>query len=223
MTSMIRRRVADVLAVAAIASGVMALVACSTTTPEAETITVTSTVTVAPTATRAADACATNPSEAAVPTVGPYETVPDVGRISVTLNGIPSGTVTPGAAPTEVGVTVCNDSAVAYPAVGVVFVLANCSCVPGGSPIAKGTVERFDDASGAWVQQAHPAAGTGMDYLGGYSTVQELPKGKQVSLRYRITLDPSMTAGEGGVLASVVTVDPLNQIGSADLRFRVTD
>jgi hypothetical protein len=31
-----------------------------------------------------------------------------------------------------------------------------------------------------------------MDYLGGFSNMQELPKGKAVTLRYRIALDASM-------------------------------
>ncbi|HJT91770.1 MAG TPA: hypothetical protein VJ777_07475 [Mycobacterium sp.] len=156
-----------------------------------------------------------------MPTVGPYETVPEDGRISVALSGIPSGTVTPGGAPTEVEVTLCNDSAVNYPEVGVVVMLGNCSCVPDGLPIAKGTVERFDDGTGTWIQMEHPAMGTGMDYLGGYSIVLELPKGKTATVRYRIALDASMTTGEGSVEAAAVTPEPLNQLGNASVPFTV--
>ena len=86
----------------------------------------------------------------------------------------------------------------------------------------QGTVERFDDATDIWTPLAHPTAGTGMDFLGGFSNVQELPKGESVTLRYRVALDASMTAGEGGVEAVAVTPEPLNQIGGADLRFAVT-
>jgi hypothetical protein len=85
--------------------------------------------------------------------------------------------------------------------------------------IPKGTVERFDEATGGWIQMEHPAAGTGMDYLGAYSNVQELPRGKTVTLRYRVALDASMTSGEGGVEAVAVTPEPLVQIGNADLAF----
>jgi hypothetical protein len=60
-----------------------------------------------------------------------------------------------------------------------------------------------------------------MDYLGAFSNVQELPKGKSVTLRYRIALDASMTAGEGGVAATAVTPDPLVQLGRADVSFTV--
>jgi hypothetical protein len=156
-----------------------------------------------------------------VPTVGRYETVPEDGRISVALSDIPSGTVTPGGAPTEVDVTLCNDSAVNYPEVGVVLMLGNCSCVPNGLPIAKGTVERFDDATGTWIQLENPAMGTGADYLGGYSAVVELPKGKTVTLRYRVALDASMATGEGSVEAAAVTPETINQLGKASLPFNV--
>ena len=64
--------------------------------------------------------CEVNPSSAPVPTAEPYGMVPDVGRISVALNGIPSHSITAGSAPTEVEITVCNDSAVSYPEVGLV-------------------------------------------------------------------------------------------------------
>jgi hypothetical protein len=156
-----------------------------------------------------------------VPTVEPFGTVPEVGRISVRLSGISSGTVIPGSAPTEVDVTLCNNSAVDYPEVGAVLVLNHCSCAPNPMSIPMGTVERSDEATGDWIQMEHPAAGTGMDYLGAYSNVQKLPKGKTVTLRYRIALDASMTAGEGGVEAVAVTPEPLVQIGNANLPFTV--
>lgn len=168
-----------------------------------------------------ASSCAINPSTAPLPSVEPYATVPEVGRISVTLGGIPSGSIAPGSAPTEVDVTLCNDSAVDYPQVGVVLVLGHCSCAPNPMSIPLGTVERFDETTGGWIPMEHPAAGTGMDYLGAYSNTQDLPKGKTVALRYRIALDASMTAGDGGVEAVAVIPEPLAQIGNADLSFTV--
>jgi hypothetical protein len=165
--------------------------------------------------------CEVNPSSAPMPTAEPYGTVPEVGRISVALNGITSGSVTAGSAPTEVEVTLCNNSAVSYPEVGVVLTLQHCSCAPNPMLMPTGTVERFDPAANSWIQMEHPVEGGGMDYLGGYSDVQELPKGKSVTLRYRIALDASMNAGDGGVAATAVAPDPLSQLGRANLPFTV--
>lgn len=139
----------------------------------------------------------------------------------MTLNGIPGGTLAAGAAPEPVEVTLCNDSPVDYPAVGVVLVLSHCSCATNPMQIPQGTVERYDDATSAWVAVDHPAVGGGMDYLGTFAGVQELPKGKSVTMRYRVALDASMTAGKGGVEAAAVVPDPVTQIGSADLPFTV--
>ena len=61
-----------------------------------------------------------------------------------------------------------------------------------------------------------------MDYLGGINDVLELPKGKAVTLRYRVALDASMTDGNGAVEATAVIPDPLVQIGKADLAFTVS-
>jgi hypothetical protein len=61
-------------------------------------------------------------------TVEPY--IPAAAdRISVTLSGITSGIITPGGAPTEADVTLCNNSAVAYPKIGLVPVLQRCTDV----------------------------------------------------------------------------------------------
>lgn len=166
--------------------------------------------------------CKVNPATAAVPSVKPYEVVPAGSRISVTLSGIPSGTVKPGAEPTEVDVTLCNDSAVAYPKIGVVLVIKRCSCANNPLGIARGTVESFDPSTNAWVKLPYPEMGTAMDYIGAHSNVQELPKGKVVTLRYRVALDASMTDGIGGVQAAVVVPKALAQIGRADLPFMVS-
>jgi hypothetical protein len=148
--------------------------------------------------------------------------VPAADRVSVTLSGIASGVVTPGGAPIEVDVTLCNNSAVAYPKVGVVLVLQRCTCAP-GMGITQGTVERFDPATGDWTKMKYPAMGTGMDYVGTYPDVEALPKGRAVTYRYRITLDASMTDGKGGVSATAVDADgPPTQIGKADLPFTVS-
>ena len=200
---------------ALIAAATVSLVACSTGTPNA-----------GPTSSSAPAAgqdssCEVNPSSAPVPAAEPYGLVPEVGRITVALNGIPSGSITAGGGPTEVDVTVCNNSAVTYPEVGFVVVLEHCGCAPNPMLIPTGTVERFDPTTGSWAQIEHPTEGGGMDYLGTYSNVQELSKGKELTLRYRIALDGSMNAGEGGLSATAVTPEPLVQLGRADLPFTV--
>ncbi|MCV7170803.1 hypothetical protein H7I41_12850 [Mycobacterium manitobense] len=166
--------------------------------------------------------CTVNPATAPVPTAEPYEPVPADARVALSLSGIPSGTLQPGAAPVELEVTLCNNSPVAYPKVGITLVLEHCSCAPNPLTIPEGTIERFDPATQTWIALDHPAMGTGMDYLGGYTNEQDLPKGKKVTVKYRVALDPSMVDGTGGLEAVAVTTDPLNEIGKANLPFTAT-
>src|SRR5262245_47938378 len=114
----------------------ISLAACSTSAPNPAPTTASSAPT---TAAQAAD-CAVNPSSAPMPTTTEYHPAPADARISVALNGIPSGTVKPGDPPTEVDVTLCNNSPVDYPKIGLVFVLTQCSCAtyPSGLPIGTG-------------------------------------------------------------------------------------
>jgi DNA-binding beta-propeller fold protein YncE len=196
-----------------------AVSACSTTNPQAGPTTPGGKP--APTS-GPAGSCQVNPESGPMPTVEPFATAPESGRISVTLSDITSGTVKPGSDPTEVDVTLCNNSTVSYPKVGVVLVLARCSCATSPMGLPAGTVERFDPATGSWIKLDHPVMGTGMDYLGSYTNAQALPKGKTVTLRYRVALDASMTDGKGGVKTAVVVPDGMIQIGKADLPFTVS-
>jgi sugar lactone lactonase YvrE len=204
----------------------ISIAACSTSTPNAGP---TTTAVSKPAATSSstpaagqATSCAVNPSSAPVPTAEKYDAVSPDARISASLSGIPSGTIKPGDQPTDVEVTLCNNSPVDYPKVGVVFVLTQCSCAIYPSGLPQGTADRFDPATGRWIPLGHPVITTGADYLGGFSDVQELPKGKQVTLKYRVALDASMTDGKGAVQATVVVPDDLVQIGKADLPFTVS-
>jgi len=199
------------LIVTATAAATIFIAACATSAPGG-----------GPVSKPAPSGCAVNPSSAPVPSAEELRPVPEVGRISVALSGIPSGTVKPGDPPTEVDVTLCNNSPVTYPEVGVVLALERCSCATNGLGITEGTVERFDPATNRWIQLNYPAIGTGMDYLMAYENVQALPKGKAVTLRYRIALDAAMTDGAGGVAAVAVTTHPLVQIGRASLPFTVS-
>jgi hypothetical protein len=112
-------------------AGLSALTACSTTTPATPPTAATGSSVVNP-----AGSCQVNPAAAPVPTATAFQSVPKADTISVAMSAIPSGTVTPGSAPTEVDVTLCNDSPVSYPAVGVVIVLDHCSCAPNPNSIA---------------------------------------------------------------------------------------
>ncbi len=211
------------IATATIAATI-SIAACSTTTPGPTTTATSKPAATSPSTPAAGQAtsCAVNPSSAPVPTAEKFDPVSPDARISVALSGIPSGTIKPGDPPTDVEVTLCNNSPVDYPKVGVVFVLTHCSCAIYPSGLPQGTADRFDPATGSWIKLDHPVMGTGMDYLGGFTNVQELPKGKTVSLKYRVALDASMTDGEGGVQATVVLPDDLVQIGKADLPFTVS-
>lgn len=96
------------------------------------------------------------------------------------MSGIPSGIIKLGDPPAEVEVTLCNNSPVDYPEVGVVLMLESCSCATTPNGLPKATADRFDPATGDWIPLKHPVVITGMDYLGGYENVQPLPKGNRV-------------------------------------------
>ncbi len=211
------------IATATIAATI-SIAACSTSTPGPTTPAVSKPAATSSSTPAAGQAtsCAVNPSSAPVPTAEKFDPVSPDARISVALSGIPSGTIKPGDPPTDVEVTLCNNSPVDYPKVGVVFVLTQCSCAIYPSGLPRGTGDRFDPATGRWIPLGHPVITTGADYLGGFSDVQELPKGKQVTLKYRVALDASMTDGKGAVQATVVVPDDLVQIGKADLPFTVS-
>ncbi len=143
------------IAAATIATTV-GLTACSTSTtdsgqsPTAASTPATTTVTVqatpattepspssTPTAAPATD-CVVNPADRPVPTVEIYDAVSDADQLDVSISGIPSGTVTPGAPPVEVEVKLCNASPVAYPSVGVVVVLEKLQLRPRGNSDREG-------------------------------------------------------------------------------------
>lgn len=220
--------------------GLLALAACSPSTPVSAPSTPSTTVlittasratTTSPPTTTSSKAAATpvtdngckvNPATEPMPTAPDFEQVPIPDHMQVTLSGVPSGTVKATGAPVEVAMTVCNSSPVNYPSIGFVLALAHCSCAPGPQGMAKGTVQRFDAASGSWIDMPHPYIGGGMDYLGGYSAQQPLPKGKSVTVRYRFSYDPSMTAGQGGLEADVVVPEGNHLAGGTRLSFAVT-
>jgi hypothetical protein len=122
----------------------------------------------------------------------------------------------------EVDLTVCNNSPVAYPQVAFVFALDHCGCGSSPNGIASGTVQRYDDAGGAWVTVGNSHTGLGRDYLGVFGGQRPLPKGKAVTVRFRFNYDPSMTSGQGGVIGAVVTPDGPHVLGEATLSFTVT-
>lgn len=219
-------------------AAVLAIAGCSSTstTSSPETVTVTATPSAATTTTATSIAppptgglddplpseCSANAESTPVPKVDMFGTVPDYARITLTLTGLPSGSITPGAAPSEVDVTVCNGTPVDYPSVGVLLVLSHCTCADNPMGFPTGTIDRFDAATNSWVALPHPVVGGGMDYLGTFTDVQPLPKGKSVTVKYRVALDASMTDGDGGLEAAAVVPDPLFEIGGDEMQFAVT-
>ncbi|MCS7479951.1 hypothetical protein ACFFQW_44960 [Umezawaea endophytica] len=163
--------------------------------------------------------CAVDPADVAVPPADPYTTLPARYGVQVAIAGVPD--LVEVGKPVEVEVTLCNNSPVAYPEVGVVFGMARCTCAGEPSQISRGTAQRFDAASGAWVELDHPALGTGMDHLSLYSNRQPLAKGQTVSVRYRFTLDRSMGEGEGGVVATAVMANGPTKISEGSASFAV--
>lgn len=208
------------LIAAATFAAAISLAACSTSSNDAAPTTTTASAS-AP-ATGQATGCEVNPASAPLPTAERYNAAPADSRISVALSGIPSGAIKPGDPPAEVELTLCNNSPVDYPKVGVVFVLTQCTCATSPIGLPEGTADRFDSATGNWIPVKHPVTTTGADYLGAFSDELDLPKGKTVTLRYRVALDGSMTDGKGGVEATVVIPDSLVQIGKAHLPFTVS-
>jgi len=209
------------MAMVAAVAATIPVAACSSSTPTPDATTASKAPTTAAAAGQTAG-CEVNPASAPLPTAEPYRSVPAGARISVAMNGIPSGTVKPGDPMTEIDVTLCNNSPVDYPKVGVVFALPRCSCATSPMGLPEATADRFDAATGKWVKLKDPVMGTGMDYLGDFTDVQPVPKGKVVTLKYRFALDASMTDGRGAVEAAAVMPDPLVEIGKAQLPFVVS-
>ncbi|UMB67834.1 NHL repeat-containing protein [Mycobacterium paraterrae] len=203
------------LTLIATAAATIALAGCSTSHPQTAPASSTASA-VAP-----GENCAVNPKSEPMPAAEKFAPAPPNARISVKISGIPSGAVKPGDPPAEVDVTLCNNSSVDYPNVGVTTVLSRCSCAINPSGLPVGRIERFDATTKAWVPLKHPVVTTGMDYLGRFTDEQPLPKGKTVTLKYRVSLDHSMTAGKGSVESTVVVPDSLVEIGMADLPFSV--
>ena len=97
------------IATATIAATI-SIAACSTSTPGPTTPVASKPASSSTQAAGQATSCAVNPSSAPVPTAEKYDPVSPDARISVSLSGIPSGTIKPGDPPTEVEVTLCNNS-----------------------------------------------------------------------------------------------------------------
>jgi hypothetical protein len=216
--------------VPALGLGIVALVGCSASVPAgapAPTVSSTSSSSAAPTSAAVQEEkpvvvqsnCAVNPADVPVPPADPYTTLPAKYGVQMKITGVPD--VVKVGKPVEAEVTLCNNSPVAYPEVGVVFMMDRCGCAQGPLHLSRGTVQRFDAAGGSWVDLEHSSVGTGMDYLSAFSNQQPLPKGKSVTVRYRFTFDRNTGEGEGGVIAAVVTTDGPMKISETRAGFAV--
>ena len=155
MTKPQRRQRLKELALIASLAATISVTACATNAPGSTTTVAGETASPSAAAASRPGSCQVNPSSAPMPTAEQFEPVPADARISVTMTGIPSGTVKPGDPATEVDVTLCNNSPVDYPKVGVVLVLTRCSCAITPIGLPEGTAERFDPAAGTWIKLDH--------------------------------------------------------------------
>jgi hypothetical protein len=218
--------------------GLALLTACSTTTaaiqPPTSTVAPTTsqspftpiTTTTAPTQTPTkppAPSCPVAPKTVALPQVNELSYVPLADQMQVRIGGLPANTkFVAGGKPIEFTVTICNNSPVNYPSIAPAVLAAHCSCAPAGPEMPHGTLERFDPTSGTWHKLDDFAVGTGMDYLMTTQPATPMPKGKQITYRYRIAFVADLTAGEGGISATAVGLPKYFQAGSADLPLLVT-
>lgn len=231
-----------ILAMPLVGLGIVALAACTPSTPTAApstsastapaTTVLTTTASSAPAPvksnspnvtpandTTTTPSCKVNPANAPASAGDAYEWVPKADMVQVSLTDISSHTVQVLGGPVEVDLTVCNNSPVAYPQVGFVFALNHCSCANNPTRMASGTVQTYQRDQ--WVDVPNAHIGGGMDYLGVFTNQQPLPKGKAVTVRYRFSYDQSMGDGNGGVTGAVVTPNGPHVLGQTELSFTV--
>jgi hypothetical protein len=224
-----------------VVGGLLMLTACGATTaaiqPPATTVTPTTTnqppvtttsrppvTTTAPTPTKApAPSCPVSPRTVALPQVNELGWVPVADRVQVRIGGLPANSkFVAGGRLVEFTVTICNNSPVNYPSIAPAVLSDHCSCAPGGPSMANGTLERFDPASGTWHKLDEFSVGTGMDYLMTTEPASPLPKGREITYRYRIAFGAGLSAGQGGIMATAVGLPKNFQAGSASLPLTVT-
>jgi hypothetical protein len=215
-----------------VVGGLLLLTACGVTTaaiqpdnnswlPVATTITTTApthTPTKPPT-----PSCPVSQKTVALPQVGELGAVPLPDQMRVRIGGLPATSrLVAGGKPVEFTVTICNNSPINYPSIAPAVLADHCSCAPAGARMPHGTLERFDPTTGTWHNLDDFARGTGMDYLMTTQPATPMPKGKEITYRYRIAFATDLTAGEGGISATAVGLPGYFQAGSADLPLLVT-
>jgi hypothetical protein len=221
-----------------VVGGLLLLTACSATTaaiqPPAPTTTsqppVTTTSSWLPVTTTTttptkppAPSCPVSPKTVALPPVDGLSYVPLADQVQVRIDGLPANSkFVTGGKPVEFTVTICNNSPVNYPSIAPAVLADHCSCAPPGPSMPHGTLERFDPAGGTWLKLDEFAVGTGMDYLMTTQPATPLPKGREITYRYRIAFAADLTAGQGGISATAVGLPKFFQAGSARLPLLVT-
>lgn len=221
-------------------AGGLVLTACSST-PDAAPITTpavpTSTTSAAPTTTTTSttatttavakpvtapiSSCQASATSAPLPKVDELGSVPKGDELSVRIGGLAANsTLVAGGKFAEFTVTLCNSSPVDYPSIAPAVLAERCTCTtsPIGTP--DGTLQQFDPASGTWRNSEHFSIGTGMDYLMVSGGVP-MPRGKEITLRYRMAFAKGMTVGTGGITATAVVLPNHVQAGNAKLPLKV--
>jgi hypothetical protein len=168
-----------------VCTAILALAGCS---PSASGSHVANTAPTTPAASTLAQGTA--PSSPAVsstpaPSTGAPNSAPGIGRLTVTITGLPADPVLVfDGQPATFTVTLRNGSGSTYRDITPLVSIGHCSCSTSPAALAPlGTLAELDSSTGNWHPVAYVTEGTGMDYLLG-NVVQQPP----------FTLAPDATA-----------------------------
>ncbi|WP_030464738.1 hypothetical protein [Kitasatospora sp. NRRL B-11411] len=143
--------------------------------------------------------------------------VAGAAQVTAEISGLAApAKLTTGGPAVEFTATLRNTGSTDYPSVAPLlrFDQYDGGAAPLGS--VPGTLERFDQAAGTWRPAPLPQA-AGMDYLLAADGPVALPKGAEVSVRYRIALAPGLRPGSTALHLLAVSLPDHLQAGDSRL------
>ncbi|ROR43642.1 hypothetical protein [Kitasatospora cineracea] len=143
--------------------------------------------------------------------------VAGAAQVTAEISGLATpAKLTAGGPAVEFTATLRNTGSTDYPSVAPLlrFDQYDGGAAPLGS--VPGTLERFDQADGTWRPAPLPQA-AGMDYLLAADGPVALPKGAEVSVRYRIALAPGLRPGSTALHLLAVSLPDHLQAGDSRL------
>ncbi|MFD9129298.1 hypothetical protein [Kitasatospora sp. NPDC059571] len=144
-------------------------------------------------------------------------TVAGAAQVTASVGGLAQGAVLhPGTAATEFTVTVRNTGSADYTRLAAVVRVKQYD--GGLAPLGSvgGTLERYDEAAGAWHAVALPQA-SGMDYLLAASDGAPLARGASLTIRYRIRLAEGLRPGATDLQFTAVSQPENLQAGTVSV------